>query len=99
MIGSALEELDLTAAIAAFRDQADTHGHTAESDAERKVQCFGEELVRRSFELRDVLIPGDRQNLPVAYRRAVRLIAFGLATARRIRIEQQLKGQENELGR
>jgi hypothetical protein len=88
MMGAALEELDLSAILAEFRNQEE-HGHTAESDADRRILCFGEDLVRRSQELADVLRPGDRQRLDVGYRRAARLAAYALATMRRIRIEQQ----------
>lgn len=92
MIGSALEELDLTAAIAAFRDQEETHGHTASSDAERPIGSFADTANRLAGELRDVLNPGDRQNLKVAYRRSARLAAFSLAMMRRIRLEERLAG-------
>lgn len=88
-IGPALEQIDLTAALAAFREQEERYGHTAATDAERKIRCFGGELVLRAQEIRDQLEPGARQDLRVAYRRTVKLIAFALATARRIRTEQQ----------
>jgi hypothetical protein len=87
MIGAALEDLDLSAVLAAFRDQ-EAHGHTAETDAERKLECFGNDLLERSAELRDVIRPGDRLNLNVGYRRAARLAAYAIATMRRIRIER-----------
>jgi hypothetical protein len=88
MTPPALEELDLTAALAAFRDQSETHGHTAERDAELRICHFADTARRLAAELADVLLPGDRQSLPVAYRRAARLAAFTLATMRRIRLEQ-----------
>jgi hypothetical protein len=94
MIGPALDDLDLTAVFAAFRDQ-EQHGHTAESDADRKLPCFGEDLIKRSIELRDVLIPGDRQNLDVGYRRAARLAAYAVAAMRRIRTEQRRRADNN----
>lgn len=94
MITPALEEIDLSAALAAFRDQ-EGHGHTAETDAERKLECFGADLVDRSIELRDVLVPGDRENLEVGYRRAARLAAYALATMRRIRTERRRRAPCN----
>lgn len=87
MIGAALEEINFSAVMAAFRDQ-EAHGHTAATDTERPIACFGDDLLKRSMECRDVLAPGDRQNLDVGYRRAARLAAYALATMRRIRIEQ-----------
>lgn len=92
MIAGALEELDLTAALAALREQDEKHGHTAESDAEIPIGRFADNATRFSAELRDVMLPGDRQNLAVAYRRSARLAAFALATMRRIRVEQSKKG-------
>lgn len=89
MIGAALEDVHLSAVLAAFREQ-ESHGHTAASDADRNLLCFGDDLVRRANECRDVLFPGDHQNLPVAYRRAARLAAYAIATMRRIRFEQEL---------
>lgn len=98
MIRAALEDLDLSATFAAFLEQQE-HGHTAESDAERKLACFGIDLVTRSAELRDVIVPGDRQNLDVAYRRAARLGAYALATMRRIRVEKHRQEESsNEPG-
>lgn len=88
MIAPALEDLDLSAMLAALLDQ-ESHGHTAETDGERRIECFGADLVARSIELRDVLQPGDRQNLEVAYRRAARLAAYAIAAQRRIRLERR----------
>jgi len=89
-MGAALDELDLSAALAAFREQ-ESHGHTAESDGEIPIGVFANKAARFSLELGDVLRDGDRQNLDVAYRRAARLAAFGLSIQRRIRREQQSK--------
>lgn len=93
MIGAALAELDLGAMLAALREQ-ETRGHTAETDGELRVECFGETSIRLAGELRDVLHPGDRQNLDVAYRRAARLAAYAIATQRRIRTEQERTRQK-----
>jgi hypothetical protein len=87
MIGAALEDLDLTAMLAALREQ-EALGHTATSDAEIRLCSFADKLATRAAELADVLREGDRQNLAVAYRRGARLAAFALAAMRRIRIEQ-----------
>jgi hypothetical protein len=94
MISAALEDINLSAVLAAMRDQ-ESHGHTAATDAERPIACFGDDLVRRSIECRDVLIPGDRQNLDVGYRRAARLAAYAIAAMRRIRIEQERTRKEH----
>lgn len=94
MIGPALTEIDVTAALAALRDQ-ESHGHTPETDAERKLPCFGDDIVKRAIECRDVLIPGDRENLEVGYRRAARIAAYAIATMRRIRIEQRRRAPCN----
>lgn len=88
MIGAALGELELAAIFAELRNQ-EHNGHTAESDAELAIATFGDTAVRFAGELRDVLRPGDRQNLDVAYRRAARVAAFAISTARRIRHEQK----------
>lgn len=88
MTGAALEELDFSAMVAAFREQ-EARGHTAESDGELHIECFGATALRLAAELRDVVHPGDRQNLEVAYRRAARLAAYAIAAQRRIRLEQQ----------
>lgn len=88
MTPPALEDLDLTAALAALRDQSEKHGHSAESDAELRICTFADTSRRLAAELADVLLPGGRQNLPVAYRRAARLAAFSIATMRRIRHEE-----------
>lgn len=88
MIGPALDELDLSATLAELRAQEEQHGHTAESDAERPITSFSDVALKRSAELADVLRPGDRQNLAVAYRRAARLAAFAISIQRRIRFEQ-----------
>jgi hypothetical protein len=87
MIAAALGDLDLSAVFAALRAQEE-HGHTAETDAELNVGCFGDKALRLASELRDVLVPGDRQNLDVAYRRAARLAAYAISMQRRIRLEQ-----------
>lgn len=87
MIGGALEELDISAVLAAFRGQAEQHGHTADSDADLPLGYFRNELVGRAQGL-DVMLPGDRQNLTVAYARAARLAALAIATMRRIRREE-----------
>lgn len=84
---AALEELDVAAVLAAFRDQSDKHGHTAESDAELPLAYFHNSLVSRAQQL-DVILPGDRQQLEIAYRRAATLAALSIATMRRIRLEQ-----------
>lgn len=89
MIGAALEDVHLSAVLAAFREQ-ESHGHNVLTDADRKLICFGDDLVRRADELRAVLYPGDHQNLAVGYRRAARLAAYALAIMRRIRLEQEL---------
>jgi hypothetical protein len=88
MISAALETINLTAVLAAIRDQ-EAHGHTADTDADRAVVSFGDDLVKRALECRDVLYPGERQNLPIGYRRAARLAAYAIATMRRIQTEQQ----------
>jgi hypothetical protein len=95
MIRAALDDLDLTAVLAALRDQ-EGYGHTAETDAERPIRIFGEDLLHRSMELRDVLIPGDRQNLGAGYRRAARLAAYAIAAMRRIRHEQRTTDNQKE---
>jgi hypothetical protein len=87
MIGSALTELDLTAVLATLREQ-EQRGHTTETDRELALGYFQGELVRRAQEL-DVLLPGERHDLDVGYRRAARLAALAIATMRRIRHEQQ----------
>lgn len=84
---AALEELDVAAVLAAFRDQSDKHGHTAESDAELPLAYFHNSLVSRAQQL-DVILPGDRQQLEIGYRRAATLAALSIATMRRIRLEQ-----------
>jgi hypothetical protein len=86
MTGAALEELDLSAVLAALRDQ-EGKGHTAASDLELGLAHFRNELVSRGQAL-DVILPGDRQNLDVGYRRAAKLAAMAIATMRRIRNEQ-----------
>ena len=88
MTGAALEDLDLSAVLAELRGQ-EANGHTAETDADRSIGSFGDTSRRLAGELNDVLIPGDRQNLAVGYRRAARLAAYALATMRRIRHEQR----------
>jgi hypothetical protein len=88
VIVAALDELDIAAALAAFRDQGETHGHTAEADADRSIAYFRGELIRRAQET-DVALPGERQNLAVAYLRAAKLAAFAIAFMRRIRLEQR----------
>lgn len=97
MMNAALEELDFSAMLSAFRDQ-EAHGHTELTDGERKVQCFGEDLIGRSIECRDMLIPGDRENLEIGYRRAARLAAYAVATMRRIRLEQRRRAACNTEG-
>jgi hypothetical protein len=87
MIGAALETLNLSAVLAALRDQ-ESNGHTAASDAEVPLYYFRRSLVERSQEL-DVILPGDRQDLDVGYRRAAKIAALAIATMRRIQIEQQ----------
>lgn len=99
MTPAALEELDVTAALAAFRDQAQSHGHSAERDAELRIVHFADTSRRLAGELHDVLVPGGRQNLEVAYRRAARLAAFSLATMRRIRHEQACNTADPDLDR
>lgn len=88
MIGAALEDLDLSAVLAALREAEDKYGHTAASDAKQSLEHFRDELRRRAGEAGDVILPGDRQNLDVGYRRAARLGALCLSTMRRIRAEQ-----------
>lgn len=87
MISPALETLNLSAVLAALRDQ-ESNGHTAESDGERALHYFRRELVDRAHAL-DVILPGDRQDLDVGYRRAAKIAAMAIATMRRIQIEQQ----------
>lgn len=87
MIRAALEELDLSAVLAAYLDQ-EKHGHTAESDADLPLDHFASELVSRSQCAGDVMRRGAGRNLPVAYNRAARLAAIALSTMRRIRHEQ-----------
>jgi hypothetical protein len=84
---AALGELDLSSVLAAFLEQSEKYGHTADSDAELPLAYFHEELVRRAQDV-DVIRPGCRQNLEVAYLRAARLAALALATMRRIKREQ-----------
>lgn len=97
MIIPALTELDLTAVLATLREQEGA-GHTAETDAELPLARFADVARRLSNELYDVLIPGGRQDLDVAYRRAARLAAFGISTARRIRTEQRQRACNTEQG-
>jgi hypothetical protein len=87
MIEPALETLNLSAVLAAIRDQ-EGNGHTAETDAERALHYFRRELLERAHGL-DVILPGDRQDLNVGYRRAAKIAALAIATMRRIQIEQQ----------
>lgn len=87
-VGAALEELDLSAVLAAFLAQSDKHGHTAESDADLPLDHFANELTRRALEAADVTHCGGRQDLRVAYNRGARLAAIALSTMRRIRVEQ-----------
>lgn len=96
MIPPALEEIDLSAVLAEFRDQEEKHGHTAESDARIPPGVFGDRARQFAAQLADVLLEGDRQNLDVAYRRAARLAAFALATQRRIRLERIARAQLSE---
>lgn len=86
-VRAALEEIDLSSVMAALLDQEE-QGHTAESDAEEKLDHFASLLIRRSQEASDVLREGGRQDLAVGYRRAARLAGVCLATMRRIRREQ-----------
>lgn len=90
MISAALEDLDLAAVMAALREQ-EAAGHTAETDAQTDIGCFRDQLIRRAKDL-DLILPGDRRNLPVGYQRAARIGALALATMRRIRFEQQREG-------
>lgn len=91
MTGAALDTLDLTAALAAFLEQGEKHGHTADSDGELPMGFFADKATRLAIECSDVARPGGRQDLKIAYRRAARLTAFGLALQRRIRLEQQIQ--------
>lgn len=87
MIETALETLNLSAVLSALRDQ-ESNGHNAATDAERALHYFRHELVARAQAL-DVILPGDRQDLAVGYRRAAKIAAMAIATMRRIQIEQQ----------
>lgn len=89
---SALDELDLAAVFAELCNQ-ESNGHTAASDAESPLAGFADTARRLAGELGDVLRPGDRQELNVAYRRAARLAAFAIATQRRIRHDQKSRAQ------
>lgn len=84
---AALDELDINAVLAAFRDQEERYGHTAESDGELALGYFRGELISRAQAL-DVIFPGERQRLDVGYIRAAQLAALAIATMRRIRREQ-----------
>lgn len=84
---SALEELDLSSVLAAFLEQSEQYGHTADSDVDRPLHHFRGELIRRAQDL-DVILPGDRQRLDIGYKRAAQLAALAIATMRRIRREQ-----------
>jgi hypothetical protein len=84
---SALEELDFAALLAELRNQ-ETHGHTAETDLDRPIGFFADKAREFAVQLGDVVRPGERQNLEVAYRRAARLAAFGLSAMRRIKAER-----------
>lgn len=84
---SALEGLDISAVLAAFLEQSQKHGHTADSDADLSLAFFRNELISRA-QMLDVILPGDRQRLDVGYSRAATIAAFALATMRRIRREQ-----------
>lgn len=95
MIAPALEELDLSAVLAAFREQEEQHGHTAESDGELPIEHFAAELIKRSVEAGDVARRGERQNLAVAHRRCARAAAIALATMRRIRLEQTRRSTDH----
>lgn len=88
MIRAALEEIDLSALLAALADQ-EAHGHTATTDAELPVYFVSGKLVEFANGARDVTHPGDRRNLELAYRRTARLGAMCIAVMRRIRIEQE----------
>lgn len=89
MIDAALAQLDLSALLGAYLEQADKHGHTIESDRARPLDDFAPLLGRLAAELRDVMVRGDRRNLAVAYRRAARVGALALAVMARIRHEQE----------
>jgi hypothetical protein len=69
MIGSALEDLDLSAVLAEFRSsQRSTGTRPRPTPSGRSVALPTRSTAGR--ELRDVMMPGDRQNLDVAYRRS-----------------------------
>lgn len=93
MTGAALEQLDLSAVVAAIREQ-EAAGHTAESDRETPIGKFADKLQIRTAELGDALRPGNRQNLDVAYRRCAREAALAISTMRRIRFEQESRSTD-----
>lgn len=95
MIAAALEEIDLSAVLAALREQEEKHGHTAESDAELPLEHFAADNIKRSIEAADVARRGDRQNLAAAHRRYARLAALCISTMRRIRVEQQQRSTDH----
>lgn len=97
MTPAALEGgLDLTAVLSTLREQEQKYGHSAESDRELPLYHFANELTSRGVEAGDVLRPGDRQDLDVAYRRSARLAALAIATMRRIRFEQAQAGSTDQ---
>ncbi len=74
--------------LATMAEQARVHGHTPESDEELPVLHLAELVRSHAQYARDVCIPGDHENLPVGYKRAMRVAALALALARRIKTEQ-----------
>jgi maltooligosyltrehalose synthase len=87
MIEPALDTIELSAVLAALREQ-EANGHTAETDAERDLYYFHRELLERA-RTTDVILRGDRRDLDVGYRRAAKVAAFAIAAMRRIKHEQQ----------
>jgi hypothetical protein len=64
-------------------------GHTPASDAERSLAHMAAGLIPFAQEARDVAMPGDRQDLGVAHRRAARLAAYAIAVM--VRIEHEVR--------
>lgn len=88
MIRAALEDLDLSAVLAAYLEQDEKHGHTAETDAELPIDYFAGKLVSFAQDAADAMRHGPHQNLGVGYRRCAREAALALSTMRRIRLEE-----------
>lgn len=81
---------DLAAVLQARRRQVE-QGHTEEADNDLTPLVIANRLLDEARAGRDVLHPGDRYNLEVAYTRTARVGGMCLALMRRIRRELELE--------